>query len=58
MSVSIGCDDLKNSVVDGQERDVKGATTQIEDEYIDRSLSFGVESVRDRSLSRASCASW
>lgn len=38
MSVSIGCDDLKNSVVDGQERDVKGATTQVEDKNIFLSL--------------------
>jgi hypothetical protein len=34
MSVSVGSDDLKDSIIDGQERNVEGSATQVEDQNV------------------------
>ena len=34
MGVSVGGNNFKNSVVDGQERDIEGTTAEIEDENV------------------------
>ena len=45
MSVSVGGHDLKHSVVDGEERDVKGSSTEIKYQNVLLSLLL-VQSIR------------
>jgi hypothetical protein len=47
MSVTIGCDDLEDTVVDGQEGDIEGTTTQVEDQDVLLSTALLVKAVGD-----------
>jgi len=46
MSVTRGCNDLKNSIVDSKKGDIKGAATKIENDDVLFTLLF-IESVGD-----------
>ena len=48
MRVTIGCQNFKNAIINGQDRDIKSTTTQIKDENVEFTSLF-VKTVRNGS---------
>ena len=45
MGVSTGCFDLKDAILDGENRNIKGTTTQVKNEHIPLTTNFFVEPI-------------
>ena len=47
MGISTGCFDLKDALLDGENRNIKGTTTQVKNEHIPLTTNFFVQSISD-----------